>query len=159
MIIFMKMYQQLRREFFVDSAREVFPSLRGEPKMLEVMTKGCLALTLLTAAPLYAHATSDEVPSRTVSYSEYDLTTPAGDEKLYKRIREAAREVCHGLEGRDLHTVRLHHDCVDSAIGRAVVQVNHPQFTAYYAAHSRGKPLPAASILRKPNGLLRVSKR
>jgi UrcA family protein len=127
--------------------------------MSKVTTKGLLVLSLLTTSPLYAQPAWDDPPSRTVSYSELDLARPAADEKLYQRVKAAAREVCRGLEGRELGKIKPHQDCVDSAIGRAVVQVNHPKFTAYYAEHNPGKSLPAVSLLPPQNGALRVSKR
>jgi len=122
-------------------------------------TNSLLVLSLLSAAPLYAQPAWDEAPSRTVSYSELDLARPAADEKLYQRIKAAALQVCRGLEGPELGKIKPHQDCIDSAIGRAVVQVNHPQFTAYYAQHNPGKSLPAVSVLPQQNGSLRVSNR
>ena len=122
-------------------------------------TKSLLVLSLVTAAPLYAQPALDEPPSRTVSYTELDLARPAADEKLYRRIKAAAQEVCRGLEGRELAKMRPHRDCVDSAVGRAVAQVNHPKFTAYYAEHNPGKSLPAVSSLPQQNGPLQVSRR
>jgi len=127
--------------------------------MSNVKTQGLLVLGLLAAAPLYAQPAGDEPPSRTVSYTELALAKPAADAKLYKQIEAAAREVCSGLEGRGLGKMRPHQDCIDSAIGHAVLQVNHPQFTAYYAQHNPGKSLPTASVLPVQNGALRVSRR
>jgi UrcA family protein len=125
--------------------------------MSNVTTQGLLVLGLLTAAPLSAQHAGGEPPSRTVSYTELDLARPAADEKLYQRIKAAAREVCRGLDGRELGKIKPHQDCIDSAIGHAVLQVNHPKFTACYAEHNPGKSLPAVSVLPQQNGPLRVS--
>jgi UrcA family protein len=123
------------------------------------MTKSLWVLSLLAAAPLYAHPAWDEPAKKTVSYTELDLAMPAADEKLYQRIKAAAREVCRGLEGPELDKIKPHHECVDGAIGRAVAQVNHPQFTAYYAAHNPGKSLPVVTGLPQQAGLLRIGSR
>jgi len=127
--------------------------------MSKIKPKGLLVFSLVIAAPLCAQAAGDEPPSRTVSYTELDLAKPAADEKLYRRIKAAAQEVCRGLEGRELVKLKLHRDCVDGAIGDAVVQVNNPKFTAYYAEHNPGKSLPAVSLLPQQNAALQISKR
>ena len=120
--------------------------------MSNVTTQGLLVLGLLTAAPVSAQHTGGEPPSRTVSYTELDLARPAADEKLYQRIKSAARDVCRGLEGRELGKIKPHQDCMDSAIAHAVAQVNDPKFTACYAQHNPGKSLPAVSLLSQRNG-------
>jgi UrcA family protein len=127
--------------------------------MSDVKTKGLLVLGLLAVAPLCAQPAWDEPLRSTVSYSELDLARPAADEKLYQRIKAAAREVCRGFESREIGKIRLHQECMDSAISRAVVQVNHPKFTAYYVEHNPGKSLPAVSLLPQQNGAERVTKR
>jgi UrcA family protein len=127
--------------------------------MSNIKTQSLLVLGLVAAAPLYAQPAADEPLTRAVTYTELDLAKPAADEKLYRRIKAAAQEVCRGLEGRELGKMKPHQDCVDSAIGHAVVQVNHPQFTAYFAQHNPGKSLPALSLLPQRNGSLQVSKR
>src|SRR5882724_11188609 len=127
--------------------------------MSHVMTKSLWVLGLLTAAPLYAQPAWDDAPKKTVSYTDLDLARPAGDEKLYQRIKSAARDVCRWLEGPELDKIKPHRDCVDTAIGRAVVQVNHPQFSAYFAAHNPGKSVPVVTGLPEQTGRLRVSNR
>ena len=127
--------------------------------MSNIKPQGLLVLSLVIAAPLCAQPAGDEPPSRMVSYTELDLANPAADEKLYRRIKAAAQEVCRGFEGRELAKIKLHRDCVDGAIGHAVVQVNHPKFTAYYAEHNPGKSLPAVSLLPQQDGTLQISKR
>jgi UrcA family protein len=118
-----------------------------------------ILLTVAAAGPLYAGDAWDKPASKTVSYTELDLARPAADEKLYQRIRAAAREVCESLEGRGLEKLKPHQQCLDNAISRAVAQVNHPKLTAYFAAHNPHKPLPVAAILPKQNGPLQISSR
>ena len=127
--------------------------------MSHVVKSSLLVLGLLTAAPLYVQAAGDEALSTKVRYTELDLAKPAADEKLYQRIKAAARQVCRGFEGRELSQVKPHKDCIDSAVSHAVAQVNHPQFTAYYAAHNLGKSLPTVSALPKEDGIQRISNR
>ena len=48
-----------------------------------------------------------EIPTKTVSYRDLDLsTTPSGAEALYERIAAAAREVCRGVETTSIHECR-----------------------------------------------------
>jgi UrcA family protein len=70
-----------------------------------------------------------------VRYSDLDLTTQAGADTLYHRIRGAARQVC-GYEASSFWGQRSFRNCVNGAVGNAVATVNSPLLTALHAGTS-----------------------
>jgi UrcA family protein len=82
--------------------------------------------------------------SVTVSYSDLDLSSPAGAKTLYRRIQGAAEQVC-GHPGADVIEQAIWRSCYRSAIGNAVRKVNDPLLTAVHA----GKPAPVTAMLQK----------
>lgn len=85
------------------------------------------ALTFgLTAGQAVADPT-DNPPTVTISFSDLDLSKPAGAETLYQRIQAAARIVCHRSkkDARDLRIRRASRTCYKDAIDDALKQVNN----------------------------------
>ena len=72
--------------------------------------------TLMLLAGPAAHAANrvGEIPSKTVSFRDLDLSTTQGAQALYDRISGAAREVCAGvdLEAFDACRARAIEDAV-----------------------------------------------
>jgi UrcA family protein len=85
-----------------------------------------LVLGLLGAAPALADPRSE-----TVSYRDLDLSTVAGAQTLYGRIKSAARSVC-GYEGRGITDQAFWKGCYQGAISDAVAKVNSPLLTAVH---------------------------
>lgn len=69
-----------------------------------------------------------------VSYADLDLGHEAGARALLMRIKSAAKRVC-GSEPDPRVVDRSYSRCVDSALDRAVAEVNRP---AVNALHARG---------------------
>ncbi len=92
----------------------------------------------VTAFAIGAHA--DEVdatlPTRTVHYSDLNLNTQAGTERLYNRIRNAAKQVCGGVEPRQLAESTPAQNCMSQAIAASVRAVNNPRLTTTYDQHA-----------------------
>jgi len=112
-------------------------NLRRTPEFLAAATLS--ALTLLGTASL-AHA---DVPSdterQTVRFDDLNLTTPAGLQALYLRIQNAAHDVCgpsHVLGSRIVSEAWK--ECVSASVRDAVLKINRPSLTAYYATQLRG---------------------
>ena len=88
----------------------------------------------LTLCPLswdcLASAPSNDVRTELVRFGDLDLSRPAGVQALYRRIQEAARDVCEP-EGDALGGNR---ECRSSAIARAVAQVGAPLLTERHRA-------------------------
>jgi len=83
-----------------------------------------------------AHADESGVPARTVHYSDLNLNTQAGAERLYKRIRGAAEQVCGAVGPRQLEEVMAARVCVEQAVIASIRAVNNPRLTNTYNAHS-----------------------
>jgi UrcA family protein len=99
------------------------------------------ALAVLTAAGLPSLAQADDrsdVRSETVRFDDLNLATQAGVHALYLRIQNAARDVCAPAEypGSRLASAAWK-ACVSSSVHEAILKVNLPSLTAYYAVRLR----------------------
>ena len=94
------------------------------------------ALAGLCEAGAATIAPADELPQRTVRFTDLDVSHSAGAAALYSRIKSAAAQVCdqHGV--RSLEAITSTRRCVDQAIERAVTEVNVPALTGVYRAKS-----------------------
>ena len=79
------------------------------------------------AAPAGAE---ESLPSKTVRYSDLDISHPAGAKVLYARIRAAARDVCALSTAGDPVLHAAVKACVDTAIDNAVRKVAAPELTS-----------------------------
>jgi len=91
-------------------------------------------VSVLTSAisPLSEAAVQPETRSLEVSYADLDLTKEAGAERLYLRIRSAARSVCGTPGLQQIINVSRIRQCAEDATARAIAQVNSPALTRYY---------------------------
>ncbi len=91
-------------------------------------TTALLVLSLSTLMSLCGAAQAadrvGEVPTKTVSFRDLDLSTADGAQTLYGRIEDAAREVCRGTELAEFDACRAH------AIEDAVEFVGSPLLSA-----------------------------
>jgi len=95
--------------------------------------------------PALAHAypfPDDDVRSVKVHFGDLDLNSPAGAERLYKRLSVAARDVC-GEEWDiiDLQQLADIRECRSDAVEDAVTTVDRPMLTAAYEHHHPGSVL------------------
>jgi UrcA family protein len=74
--------------------------------------------------------------SSIVKFADLNLQNPAGAETLYRRIQHAAEKVC--WDSRDIHVLNdvARRKCVESAVAKAVNDVNKPFLTALYERKS-----------------------
>jgi UrcA family protein len=96
---------------------------------LNLLFVAVLAMSLNTARA------SDRVaagPAYKVHYADLDLTTRAGAEALYWRLKWAAQDLCADASG--LQSLAVVKQCVEGAVGRAVAEVNSPLLMGYYTA-------------------------
>ncbi len=96
-----------------------------------------LAACLLSVSFGVAHAatTTDDVPTVVVAYSDLDLGTENGVRTLYKRISNAADQVCPFEYTQDPKRLASFKSCRDAAIARAVRQIKSPALAALSAEH------------------------
>jgi UrcA family protein len=92
------------------------------------------------AAPAAAH---QDVPVARVSYADLNLAKEAGVKTLYARVERAARSVCHSQysSSRQLRTAA--ELCIDTAIQRAVDEVDVAALTAHDLQHRGVRRLSA----------------
>jgi UrcA family protein len=97
---------------------------------------------LLAGSP--ANAPGD-TPAIQVSYAGLDLSSPAGAETLYRRLKGAAERVCGSVDVRQLSHSARWSACYDKALADAVVKLNVVQVTALYRMRHRTITLGVAS--------------
>lgn len=89
---------------------------------------------LFTAGSAHAAAAAAP-PSVTVRFSDLNLNSTAGIAGLYKRIQDAATEVCRPVEGPQ-SVSRMHwtawNQCFYHAIATAVQTVHNDKLSAYH---------------------------
>ena len=112
-------------------------------------TMAAVAAVCLATVTVGAHA--DEAVSgaaaRTVHYAALDLNTQAGAAVLYKRIRNAAEQVCGDVGARGLAEAAAAKACVDRAIFASVRTVNNPSLTSEYNTRVGAEhPISLASV-------------
>lgn len=87
-----------------------------------------------------AHAAPPwDVPSVVVRFADLDLSRSEGASVLYQRLKRAAETICAPLDDRELARHMRFTACLQSAISTAVVKVNKPALTAYYATKTNGR--------------------
>jgi UrcA family protein len=75
--------------------------------------------------------------SVTVRFTDIDTTNPPGAAALYRRLKGAATSVCRDLDpGKELARLSPYVNCIQAALGAAIVQIDRPALTAYAAAHA-----------------------
>jgi UrcA family protein len=124
---------------FIHSAEKV----RG---LLAVVTFGALAFSLTSVA---SAADSGEALQTIVKYTDLNVSNPAGAAVLYARIKQAARQVCYPLGGRDPASQARMKACLNHAITEAVAKVDEPAlFEVAGAHHVRSTAIVLASASR-----------
>lgn len=91
----------------------------------------------------------DTPPQKVVSFKDLNLDTPEGAAVLYRRITNAAYEVCGNPDRYDLSQLKLQ-ICIKDAVSRAIAQVNRPMLTSLYQAKT-GKADKKATTLAQAN--------
>jgi UrcA family protein len=81
-----------------------------------------------------------------VAYGDLDLSAPSGAEKLYVRLRGAARSVCSPRETRIPQLRRDWAQCVDTALENAVAAAGIERVVAMHR-EATGRDVNAASQL------------
>jgi UrcA family protein len=123
--------------------------VRGATMKLSVVSLAALALGTLGAVNAQgmsevvvtsakAPTPGTQVRSKTVAYSDLDLSKSSGLTTLLGRIRGAASDVCSpGAQSKDIKDSADYKKCVSDAVNSAVAKVNNPGLTALVptAAH------------------------
>ena len=107
--------------------------MKTQFRIHRLMLAGCLAATLFGGVQATANAAPAGYKSMTVRYDDLNLSNPKGVERLYARIRRAAKAVCSDPGGASLPAFRYQAKrCADQAIDAAVKSVNNRILTAMH---------------------------
>lgn len=104
-------------------------------------------VTLLSLCSVAVQTARADEPARQVkvSYADLNLSSTQGAEKLYRRIKNAAGEVCYPREERNLALMATRRACIHTAMSDAVTHVGSPTLVAVYNSHDgRSQPLQVA---------------
>ena len=96
---------------------------------------------LICCSALAGAAGAGTEPTRrsvTVSYGDLNLANPAGVERLYQRLRQAANQVCDNLKVYSLaaHSAPSYRKCTKQAVEEAVASINNRSLTALHQQRS-----------------------
>jgi UrcA family protein len=92
---------------------------------------------VMAAGAASAASPDSDVPSVVVKYSEQSLATDEGVNALYRRITNAAKQVCPEASIRSFSLQRQVEQCRDQAIARAIRQIDNSRLAALHASHSK----------------------
>jgi UrcA family protein len=107
-----------------------------------------IAALFLSSAAIgaYADDTANDVPTRTVRYSDLNLDTQAGAKALYQRIRYAAEQVCGNPDWRERLESAAVKACMARAISTSVHSVNNARLTSVYDSDIGVKAISVAVL-------------
>jgi len=89
----------------------------------------CVMGTAALCSILATSVQAEDVPSKTVRFSDLDIAKSDGAKVLYSRIRAAAREVCELSASSDPILRVAIQGCIEKAVDKAVKDVNAPMLT------------------------------
>ena len=109
-----------------------------------------LAFAAIAACPIAAtHAEDADLRrTETVQFGDLDLSSQPGAIALFRRLHNAAHDVCNQPAGDPQFAMGLYKYCVDRALREAVSAVDQPVLTAY--AQERGVAMASRKGVR-PN--------
>ncbi len=102
--------------------------------------------SLAFASPSQAQ---DEPKSRTVQFEDLDLSKSEDAAALFARIRGAAKSVCDAYNSRELIRHQHYIACVELAVSNAVMRVDEPLLTDYFASRSNSGRKVVATIANR----------
>lgn len=105
------------------------------------------SVTFLSLAALSPSQAADTLPqSRTVRFSDLDLSRIEDAATLFSRIRDAAKAVCSRHDSKELARQQRYVACIDFAVSTAVARVDEPVLTNYVASRGASERNAAPNI-------------
>lgn len=96
---------------------------------------GATALALFSVAA--SATTAAAIPSYEVRFADLDLTSKQDTQRLYSRLRIAAREVCSDFAERKSPVMRERYKgCMNQALQDAIETIGNPALTALHVSKS-----------------------
>jgi UrcA family protein len=100
------------------------------------MNRFTTVIAILTVALIQqtaqASVRSDELPTSTVRFADLDLDHTPGAAVMYRRLKQAAEQVCSPLKGADLGSKARFGRCTEEAVAAAIAKIGRPILTQYY---------------------------
>lgn len=106
----------------------------SRPKITLMLLCAIAAAASIGAAN--AAGTDDGVPTVALRYSPKSLETESGARTLYRRIVNAAAEVCPNY-GNPHFVPAVVRKCREESVERAVLKINSPNLVAVHTANSK----------------------
>jgi UrcA family protein len=106
----------------------------SRPKLTLFVLGGILGAASIGTAN--AATADDNVPSVAVRYNQQSLDSESGARVLYRRIVNAATEVCPNDTASHFVAPAVR-QCREESIARAVFQINSPKLVAVYTTASK----------------------
>ncbi len=103
---------------------------------IAVLLMLCGTVGGFAAGAANAAGAPDEAPSVTVQYDPRTLDTDRGADALYRRIANAAADVCPAASPRELARYAVTERCRRQAIARAVRQIDSQRLAEVLAARA-----------------------
>jgi UrcA family protein len=127
-------------EFFSsrgDGIMSLQKSLRSaRPASIAAAIIGAAGIAALLAPAISAQA---DVPAKQkmIEYQDLDLTHEEDVQRLYSRLRSAARSVCGNLNGRTQFERTQYRQCFDQSLNAAVTAVNLTQLSKLHGSNDK----------------------
>ena len=113
------------------------PSLRG------LILTGIFSALAVSVSTMSVAADSEPVRTSIVSYADLNVSSPQGADALYRRIQQAAANVCWVATDDHFYNKLVVSKCIHRAVVDAVMKVNSPALVDAYNAKNP-MPLPVA---------------
>jgi UrcA family protein len=111
-----------------------------------VLAAAISTATMSLAIPAYAEG---RIPQATIDYQDLNLTRGKDVQRLYSRLKHAAKQVCASWDGRQQYERTQFRQCYDEALTNAVGEIDVPQLSALH--QSNGGELRVAQQRRAQN--------
>ena len=112
--------------------------IKSQSKSITSVIVASLVMLSWAACSPQALAADDIVIGvKKVNYGDLDLDTEAGARVLYRRLRQAAGEICTSIESMDAVLRATWSACYHNAMTSAVASVNKPRVTVLHNQLSR----------------------
>jgi UrcA family protein len=102
-----------------------------------VIAASLVVLSWAACSPQALAADDTVIGVKKVNYGDLNLDTEAGARVLYRRLRQAASELCTSIENMDAVLRATWSTCYHNAMNSAVASVNKPRVTALHSQLSR----------------------
>ncbi len=108
----------------------------SRPKVTLMMIM-CGIVGAVSAGAVSAATTDEDVLTMKVRYSPSSLATEQGAKALYRRLVDAAVEVCPQYGGHPHWVTEAVRHCREQAIANAVFKINNPRLAAVHATNAK----------------------